>query len=176
MKWIGGMMRARLSRFLEALAVTMKIVVAAVACLVLAASANAAGRAPRDGRVTRTIERTTAFRFVGSPTGNELGDYVVLATQELDTKGQQIGTGNDVCFRTVPDHLRSCTLIYDFGGSLLTLQGLYRDDGTGLFAITGGTGRYRSATGWMEILDTTTPDGQVFSYDEIFHLNGSESR
>jgi hypothetical protein len=150
----------------------MRIVIVALALLAFVASAGAAGRKPVDGKVGRTVERTTAFRFVGSATGNELGDYVVLATQEFDTKGQQIGTGNYVCFRTVPDHLRSCTGIYDFGGSLLTVQGLYRDDGTGLFAITGGTGRYRAAHGWMELLDTTTPDGQVFSYDEIFHLDG----
>ena len=140
--------------------------------LVTAGVAGAAKQRPAEGKVMQTVERTTAIRFVGSATGNELGDYVVIASQQLDESGRQIGTGNDVCFRTVPNQLRSCTLIYDFGGSLLTLQGLYRDDGTGTFAITGGTGRYRVARGWMDLLDTTTPDGRVFSYDEIFHIIG----
>ena len=47
----------------------------------------------------------------------------------------------------------------------------YRDDGTGTFAITGGTGAYRTAHGWMDLASTTTPDGgQTFIYQERFHV------
>jgi hypothetical protein len=92
------------------------------------------------------------------------------ASDLFDRRDDQIGTAHWSCIRTNPG-LRHCTLTYFLRRGFLTLQGPYRDDGTGTFAITGGTGRYRTAHGWMDLTITSTPDGgQTFVCEERFHV------
>ena len=117
------------------------------------------------------VEKTTSVGFVDNAPANvdSAGDVVVGASDLFDARDKQIGTAHWSCVRTNPG-LRHCTLTYFLPRGLLTLQGPYRDDGTGTFAITGGTGKYRTAHGWMDLTSTTTPDGWTFVYEERFHV------
>jgi hypothetical protein len=106
-----------------------------------------------------------------APVGDSLGDFVVGASNLFNRRDRKIGTAQWMCVRTNLGTQRHCTLTYFFRRGFLTLQGPYRDDGTGTFAITGGTGIYRTARGWMDLTSTTTPDeGRTFVYTERFHI------
>jgi hypothetical protein len=139
-------------------------------------SGGAAGAADTASaaRTFRVVERTTAVQFVdNAPAGDSQGDVVIGASDLFDRRDRRMGTSHWTCVRTNLGTQRHCTLTYFFRRGFVTLQGPYRDDGTGRFAITGGTGRYRTARGWVDLLSTTTPDGgRTFIYTERFHVLG----
>ena len=148
------------------------LVCAGVAALGITAGAGGAPGTTRGAATFDVVEKTTSVGFVDNAPANvdSAGDVVVGASDLFDSRDKQIGTAHWSCVRTNPG-LRHCTLTYFLPRGLLTLQGPYRDDGTGTFAITGGTGKYRTAHGWMDLTSTTTPDGgQTFVYEERFHV------
>jgi len=143
------------------------------------AAAPAFGSTAEPANLSKTIsavERTTAVAFIDvGPVGDSLGDYVVGASDLFNKAGTKIGTDHWVCVRTNLSEQRQCTLTYYLPGGFITLVGTYRDDGTGLFAITGGVQNYRQASGWMELTSTTTPDGgKTFVDTENFHIVSHE--
>lgn len=153
----------------------LSVVILIGAGAALLASTVGAGGASKKASGARTfdvVEKTTAIQFVEiDPAGDSLGDYVVGASDLFDQADKKIGSDHWMCVRTNVGEQRHCTLTYFFARGLLTLQGPYRDDGTGTFAITGGTGAYRDASGWMDVTSTTTPDGGItFVYTETFHV------
>ena len=148
------------------------LVSAGVAALAVAAGAGGASGTTRHATTFDVVEKTTTVGFVDNAPANvdSPGDVVVGASDLFGRRDKQIGTAHWTCVRTHPG-LRHCTLTYFLARGFLTLQGPYRDDGTGTFAITGGTGRYRTAHGWMDLTSTTTTDGgQTFVYEERFHV------
>ena len=131
-----------------------------------------AGGTTRGASTFDVVEKTTTVGFVDNAPADadSPGDVVTGASDLFEKRDKRIGTAHWSCVRTNPG-LRHCTLTYFLPRGFLTLQGPYRDDGTGTFAITGGTGAYRTARGWMDLTSTTTPDGgQTFVYQERFHV------
>jgi hypothetical protein len=148
------------------------LVCAGVAALAVTAGAGGASSTTRGATTFDVVEKTTSVGFVDNEPANvdSAGDVVVGASDLFDKRDTQIGTAHWSCVRTNPG-LRHCTLTYFLARGFLTLQGPYRDDGTGTFAIIGGNGAYRTAHGWMDLTSTTTPDGgQTFVYQERFHV------
>jgi hypothetical protein len=145
---------------------------AGVTALGITAVAGGASGTTRGATTFSVVEKTTAVGFVDNAPANvdSAGDLVVGASDLFDKRDKQIGTAHWSCVRTSPG-LRHCTLTYFLPRGFLTLQGPYRDDGTGTFAITGGNRKYRTAHGWMDLTSTTTPDGgETFVYEERFHV------
>jgi hypothetical protein len=104
------------------------------------------------------------------------GDVVVGASDLFDKRDKQIGARQAGRHRALelrshqpgPPALHADVLP---AARLPDATGPYRDDGTRAFAITGGTGEYRTAHGWMDLTSTTTPDGgQTFVYGERFRV------
>jgi allene oxide cyclase len=143
-----------------------------LAAMAAAGAGATSGGSAQTPRTFDVVERTTAVQFVdAAPAGDSLGDTVIAASDLFGASNRRIGTAHWTCVRTNVGRLRQCTLSYFFARGMLALQGPYRDDGTGTFAITGGTGRYRTAHGWVDLLSTTTPDeGRTFVYRERFHV------
>ena len=144
---------------------------AGLAALAVTAGAGGASGSSRGDSTFDVVEKTTTVGFVDNAPADvdSPGDVVVGASDLFDNHDKRIGTAHWACVRTNPG-LRHCTLTYFLPHGFLTLQGPYRDDGTGTFAITGGTGRYRTAHGWMDLTSTSSPDGQTFVYEERFHV------
>ena len=81
--------------------------------------------------------------------GPSLGDSFVLS-QNLFRDGHKVGISGVVCTFVRLEHPRSalqCQITARLGGDQLTLQGLSFDQPRNVFAITGGTGRWRNAGG-----------------------------
>jgi hypothetical protein len=147
------------------------LVCAGVAALGVTAAASGTSGTSRGETSFDVVEKTTSVGFVDNAPADvdSPGDLVMGASDLFDRRDRQIGTAHWSCVRTNPG-LRHCTLTYFLSRGFLTLQGPYRDDGTGTFAITGGSGEYRTAHGWMDLTSTTTPDGETFVYEERFHV------
>jgi hypothetical protein len=85
------------------------------------------------------------------PTGDEpsLGDSSVFS-ENLFRDGKQVGFSGGQCtfvrLTNSPPALQ-CVITARIGGDQLTVQGLALDQPRNVFAITGGTGRWRNAGG-----------------------------
>jgi hypothetical protein len=84
-----------------------------------------------------------------------LGDGFVLS-ENLLRDGKKVGISGVVCtfvrLENPPSALQ-CQISARIGGSQLTLQGLAFDQPRNVFAITGGTGRWRNAGGQVVVVD-----------------------
>ena len=78
-----------------------------------------------------------------------LGDTLVF-TENLFRDGRRVGFDTGVCTVARAEHRPGafqCQAIARIGGDQLTAQGLAFDQPSNVFAITGGTGRWRNAGG-----------------------------
>ncbi len=100
-----------------------------------------------------------------APTGQEpsLGDSDVFS-ENLFRNGHKVGVSGGVCtFVRVahPPFALQCVVSARIGGDQLTVQGLAFDQPTNVFAITGGTGRWRNAGGQAVVRDITETESRA---------------
>jgi hypothetical protein len=151
--------------------------VAAVAALaivpVVAGASTHSHSAARRGQVIHVVEHAVSdtvqmFHPPASSVGDDLGFHNPVFNA-ADT--HRIATDNGFCVRTVATGKTEweCTWTTVLAGGHITVQGPYYDDGTNTsLAITGGTGRYTGAQGWMLLHARGNPVGS--EYDFVFHL------
>jgi hypothetical protein len=90
-----------------------------------------------------------------APTGDQpsLGDYSVFS-ENLFRDGHKVGISGGVCTFVRLEHPPAafqCVVTARLGRDQLTVQGLAFDQPTNVFAITGGTGRWRNAGGQVVV-------------------------
>lgn len=134
-------------------------VMIALGVLMLAAAPAAAHKGKRD--TLRVVAEQTAFEVIdlGTP-GPSLGDEFVFS-EELFIRGREAGMGGGVCVivETAPPYTVStyhCVATFWLHRGQITFQGLLEIQGEGdmgpwTVAITGGTGKYRGASGEARI-------------------------
>jgi len=129
---------------------------------------------PSAGRVLHVVERaiTDAVVDVG-PTGDSLGDILAFGNPIFDAaNANEIGRDQGYCVRTNVGLSWECnwTVILDRGS--LTAEGPFYDDlRDSQFAITGGTGAYRNASGEMT-LHARNAAGTEFDF--VYHVIGGQ--
>jgi hypothetical protein len=130
---------------------------------VLAGSVRAAS-ADKPSRVIRLIERVQAVSFQDAdPTGPSLGDRIIFTSNLFDEKGHQVGQDGADCVIVRIDlsapaeeqQIVQCVITVElFSEGQLTFQSLAQ--GTeNFFALTGGTGAFRTARGEAFAKDIT---------------------
>jgi hypothetical protein len=90
-----------------------------------------------------------------APTGDQpsLGDHSVFS-ENLFRDGHKVGISGGVCTFVRLEHppaALQCVVTARLGRDQLTVQGLAFDQPTNVFAITGGTGRWRNAGGQVVV-------------------------
>ena len=115
--------------------------------------------------ITRVVENQEVDV---APTGGapSLGDYFV-ASEDLFRNGQKVGISGVVCTfvrLANPPGALQCQITARLGSDQLTLQGLSFDQPTNVFAITGGTGRWRNAGGQAVVRDVSEGESAVTVY------------
>ncbi|MEU3408641.1 hypothetical protein ABZ766_32485 [Streptomyces sp. NPDC006670] len=139
-----------------------------LACTPVAAATDT-GSAPamdkaRTITVVAEVQELTRFPVTpvvpGSP---KQGDTVVVRSDLFDSRHVKVGESHGTCTTTRggADEAEQCVVTYTLPGGQLTVQGMYfdyLDQGPFDNAITGGTGDYKKARGWVHS-DTiaTTP-------------------
>ena len=116
----------------------------------------------RPSQVLRFFERATgdlAFIDQGAP-GPSIGDRLVYSAAIFDTNGNRIGRDAADCLivrvdpTETPDRQQvvQCSISVELPDGQLTVQGLAQGTDNH-FAITGGTGAYRTARGEVQARD-----------------------
>ena len=105
-------------------------------------------------------------QFVDAATTGEepsLGDTFVLS-ENLFRDGKKVGISGVVCtFVRVerPPGAVECVITARLGSDQLTVQGLSFDQPRNVFAITGGTGRWRNAGGQVVVRDVSETESDI---------------
>ena len=148
---------------------------ALVVALATAVAAWAAGGHGHGGkgktRVLTVIEHATTDATTDTgATGDSAGDILTFANDVFDKADtHKVGTDQGYCIRIVVGKTWECNFTTFLSGGQITAEGPFSDTGNTAFAITGGTGRYRNARGWMDLI-YHDPAGTKFDF--VFHLHG----
>jgi hypothetical protein len=153
---------------------TMKRPVATIAALFLAAvalysvpAATAAGSAATISVIEHPITDTTTD--VGKK-GDSLGDILTFHNPIFDGKDKKkVASDQGYCIRVDVGVSYECTWTNFLPGGQIVVQGPYYDAKPSKLSITGGTGRYATARGWMHLEAIEGAKGEEeFSF--VFHL------
>ncbi|MEU3316933.1 hypothetical protein ACGFY6_20625 [Streptomyces sp. NPDC048387] len=128
-----------------------------LACAPVAAAATDTGSAQATDKartITLLAEVQQLTRFPVTPGSVSQGDQVVVRSDLFDETHNKVGESHGTCTTTRggADEAEQCVVTYTLPGGQLTVQGMYfdyLDQGPFDNAITGGTGEYKKARGWV---------------------------
>ena len=128
---------------------------------------NAGARGPATLHV---IEHATTDTVTDTGVrGDSVGDLLTFANEVFDrTDASHSGHDQGMCIRTIAGAAWECWLTTFLAGGQITVEGPFYDTRNSKWAITGGTGAYSDARGWMEL---KSREGGT-KFDFIFHLVG----
>jgi allene oxide cyclase len=153
--------------------ITVKVVsLALVVALAGAVVAWAGGghRGKGFGRTLTVIEHATTDATTDTgATGDTAGDILTFANEVFDrADAHAVGTDQGYCVRVAAGTSYECNWTTSLAGGQITVEGPFLDAGDSTLAITGGTGRYRKARGFMKL--HSLENGTKFAF--AFHLGG----
>jgi hypothetical protein len=122
------------------------------------------------GHVLTVVEHATtdATTDTGAPS-DSAGDILTFANEVFDrADANKVGTDQGYCIRVVPGTSYECNWTTILSGGQITVEGPFFDAGDSTLAVTGGTGRYRNARGFMKL--HALEGGTKFAFE--FHLIG----
>ena len=123
----------------------------------------------KHGNTIHVIEHATTDA-VTNGSGDQAGNILTFANDVFDSAdANKVGSDQGYCVRIVAGKTYECNWTTFLPGGQITVEGPFSDTGNTSVAITGGTGKYRNARGWME-LKYHNPAGTEFDF--VFHLHG----
>jgi len=141
--------------FRSALAVTSIVVIGSMALLTSAAI----------GASINLVERATTD--VVADTGakdDSAGDILTFANEVYDeANATKVGNDNGWCIRTVAGKAWECVATVSLADGQLTVEGPFLDGKDSVWAVTGGTGKYMSTRGDMQ-LHARNAEGSEFDF------------
>jgi hypothetical protein len=120
--------------------------------------------------VVTVIEHATTDATTDTGTaGDSSGDILTFANEVFDgADAQKVGTDQGYCIRIVVGKSYECNWTTILASGQITVEGPFLDVGDSTLAVTGGTGRYRNARGFMKL--HPLENGTKFAFE--FHLIG----
>jgi allene oxide cyclase len=107
---------------------------------------------------------------VTNGSGDQAGNILTFANDVYNgADATKVGSDQGYCVRIVVGKSWECNLTTFLPNGQITVEGPFSDTGNTVMAITGGTGKYGKARGWME-LNYHNPAGTEFDF--VFHLHG----
>jgi allene oxide cyclase len=107
---------------------------------------------------------------VTNGSGDQAGNILTFANDVYNgADATKVGSDQGYCVRIVVGKSWECNLTTFLPNGQITVEGPFSDTGNTVIAITGGTGKYAKARGWME-LNYHNPAGTEFDF--VFHLHG----
>jgi len=154
---------------MKALSLAAVAIAAAVAVVATVAAAGPAKQGPKPGEVTlHVIEHATTDAVTDlTPSGDSAGDVLTFANELFDrTDTKHTGHDQGFCVRTVAGAAWECWWTAFLAGGQVTVEGPFYDARNSRLAVTGGTGAYANARGWMQLLSRA--GGTQFDF--VYHL------
>ena len=139
-----------------------------LAVFVLTGGAGASGTAAA-GPTVHVIEHATTDATTDTgASGDSAGDILTFANDVYDAANKKkVGTDQGLCIRTVAGKAYECWWTTFLAKGQITVEGPFYDAGPSTLAITGGTGAYANARGWMGLKSRAGGT----KYDFVFHLS-----
>jgi allene oxide cyclase len=107
---------------------------------------------------------------VTNGSGDQAGNILTFANDVYNgADATKVGSDQGYCVRIVVGKSWECNWTTFLPNGQITVEGPFSDTGNTVVAITGGTGKYAKARGWME-LNYHNPAGTEFDF--VFHLHG----
>src|SRR3954462_145560 len=120
-------------------------------------------------RLTRAPRATPPATSSRSPTRSSTAPTLTSANEAFArADAHVVGTDQGYCVRVVAGKSYECNWTTSLAGGQITVEGPFLDAGDSTLAITGGTGRYRKARGFMKL--HSLENGTKFAFE--FHLGG----
>ena len=126
-------------------------------------------RSATTATVVDVVEHADTDAVSNGTKADSLGNVLTFANpvyNAADTK--KVGTDNGFCVRTVKGKTWECMWTMFLSGGQITVEGPFSDSGNTKLAITGGTGSYANARGWMALNYHNKAGTKL---DFIFHLS-----
>jgi hypothetical protein len=146
------------------------IAVACAAAIAAFALAATAGGEPAALTVTlKLVERATtdAVTETGKK-GDSAGDILTFANALYNSANtKKVGTDSGYCVRIVAGKSWECWWTTFLAGGQITVEGPFLDAGPSTLSITGGTGKYSRARGWM---DLRSRNEKGTEFDFVYHV------
>jgi len=151
----------------RSLALVAVLTLAAVSVVV----ATAGGSASSPAATFTVVERATTDAVTDTgKKGDSAGDILTFANQLFNAANTtKVGTDNGYCVRTVVGKSWECWWTAFLKGGQITVEGPFLDAAPSKLAITGGTGSYSRARGWMELRARNDKGSE---YDFVYHVQG----
>ena len=100
--------------------------------------------------------------------GDSAGDLLTFANALYNAGNtKKVGSDNGYCVRTVVGKSWECWWTTFLAGGQITVEGPFLDAGPSKLSITGGTGEYSRARGWM---DLKARNDKGTEYDFVYHV------
>jgi hypothetical protein len=144
--------------------------VAALGLVFAVVNATAKEKPKGRGGSIHVIEHATTDAVTNGSASDAAGNVLTFANDVFDRADKvKVGTDQGYCVRIVVGKTWECNWTTILSGGQITVEGPFSDTGNTVLAITGGTGKYRNARGFME-LNFHDPAGTKFDF--VFHLHG----
>jgi allene oxide cyclase len=149
------------------------VALVAVAVLVFAVVNATAQEKPKSkGGSIQVVEHATSDAVTNGSAADAAGNILTFANDVFDSADKdKVGSDQGYCVRIVVGKTWECNWTTFLSGGQITVEGPFSDTGNTVVAITGGTGKYRNARGWME-LNYHNAAGTKFDF--VFHLRGHD--
>ena len=149
-------------------AVLVGVLTATVIAVTASAQPDRHGPGRSHGRVITVVEHAAsdATTDTGVP-GDSAGDLLTFANEVFDAADQRrVGSDQGSCIRIKPGVSYECAWTTFLPGGQITVEGPFFDASDSVLAITGGTGRFATARGFMRL--HAIENGTKFIFE--FHL------
>jgi hypothetical protein len=146
--------------------VTLAILTAAVVALPVWA---ASGSGSTSSTTTiRVVEHADTDVVSNGTKADTLGNVLTFANPVYDAAdAKRVGSDNGFCIRSVKGKTWECVWTTLLPKGQITVEGPFSDTGNTKLAITGGTGAYATARGFMEL---NFHNKQGTKFDFVFHV------
>ncbi len=145
---------------------TISIAAAAVAVVLVAGYVAQAGTGhEKRATVIDVVERATTDLVIDAgATGDSSGDLLTFANDLYDeTNTNKVGRDQGDCIRiNTTEGSWECRWINFLKGGAITVEGPFYDSHNSVMVITGGRGKYKGASGSMQL--KVLPDGSGFHF------------
>lgn len=145
------------------------LTLAAAAAMVALGLANAGAGRGLGPSTIHVIEHATTDTVTDTgKKGDSVGDILTFANSVFDrSNAKKIGSDQGYCVRTVAGKAWECFWTTFLPKGQITVEGPFYDAASSALAITGGTGAYQGARGWMGL---KARNKKGTEYDFAFHV------
>jgi allene oxide cyclase len=146
------------------------VLVAAAVLVVAVVNAAAKDKPKQTGGSIHVIEHATSDAVTNGSATDAAGNVLTFANDVFDSADtSKVGSDQGYCVRIVVGRTWECNWTTFLPGGQITVEGPFSDTGNTVLAITGGTGSYQNARGFMELV---YHDAAGTKFDFVFHLHG----